>query len=981
MNIKHKTRPNIDNNDVYKLLNKYYNLNIDLIQELPSERDRNFHIKSDDKEFILKIYNSMEKQSTINSQIMILEYLKSHTMNNIIPVNIPTIDGKNFAIVNLNDNEHIIRLTNYISGEVLAKVTPHDYKLMYLLGETIAKIDIKLKDISISDINMDFYWDLLNAGTIIQNNIQYVDNPQLITYYLSLFNEIVPKFAKFKKQIIHNDANDYNVIVTPEHRIAIIDFGDMVYSCRIFDLAITIAYAILNKKDPLLTAASIIEGYNSIYPLEPNEIDALFVLISARLAQSVSISAYQKTLEPENKYLVISEKPAWDMLNKLRHISPQFATILFRYACNKDILSEVNAITPYIYKNKLYIVDSTKFKHIDLSVGSLDLGLVENFDNFIDKKIKSKQRLYSANTALVARHNEVRLQYLTDKHRVETDNGYEWSAVHLGVDIFIGGNVYAAYDGVVKYIDNDSIIIEHNIDNNSDKLKFYTLYSHIIPIVKLGNTVKREMKIGEVVGDHLHFQIVTKLLGYGTELPHNVRYAYHKIWNSINVDPTPLFLDNFTSPELDIDEILNYREKLIGKSLSISYSKPLKIVRGYMQYLYDNTGRQYLDAVNNVPHVGHSHPHVVNALKQAGVLNTNTRYLHDNLVKYAKMLTDKFPDKLNVCFFVNSGSEANELALRLAKTYTGNEDVIVLDCAYHGNTNFLIDISPYKFDGPGGQGAKPFVHKTLTPDVYRGKYRGDDAGIKYAQDVRDIIIKLSQEGRAPAAFICESLPGVGGQIVLPKNYFKNAFKYVREANGVCIADEVQVGFGRVGEYFWGFEQQDVIPDIVVLGKPIGNGHPMGAVITTREIADAFNNGMEFFTTTGGNPVSCAVGMAVLEVIENEKLQAHALEVGNYLHKRLEELYRYSIVGDVRGMGLFLGVELVRDKNSLEPADWEAKYIADRMRDHGILISVDGPLHNVLKIKPPLVFTKNNSDFLVDTLHKIFREYPLQRNTK
>jgi 4-aminobutyrate aminotransferase-like enzyme len=392
-----------------------------------------------------------------------------------------------------------------------------------------------------------------------------------------------------------------------------------------------------------------------------------------------------------------------------------------------------------------------------------------------------------------------------------------------------------------------------------------------------------------------------------------------------------------------------------------------------MQYLYDENGRRYLDIRNNVPQVGHSNPRIVNALsQQAAVLNTNTRYLHENLVLYAKRLTSKLPKGLSVCFFVNSGSEANELALRLARTHTKQKDIIAIDGAYHGNTSELVNISSYKHDGPGGDGAPTHVHVVRMPDTYRGEYKGSDAGKKYAEDVL-----VATQGKGIAAFIFEPLMGCGGQIIFPDGYLKDAFKHVRNVGGVCIADEVQVGFGRMGDKFWGFETQGIVPDIVTMGKPIGNGHPIGAVVTTREISESFTTGMEFFSTTGGNTVSCAVGMAVLDEIENMKLQENAKKVGAHLLKRLKQLMKtHPIIGDVRGRGLFVGVELVKNRETLEPAKEETKYIVERLRDLGLLISLDGPLHNVLKIKPPLVFTAKNADRFVETLDRVLHEDPV-----
>ena len=411
------------------------------------------------------------------------------------------------------------------------------------------------------------------------------------------------------------------------------------------------------------------------------------------------------------------------------------------------------------------------------------------------------------------------------------------------------------------------------------------------------------------------------------------------------------------------DETLAARHRVIGRNVSVAYRRPLKIVRGWMQYLYDHAGRQYLDAYNNVPHVGHSHPRIVRAAaEQMLVLNTNTRYLHDKLAMFAERLVATLPPPLRVCYFVNSGSEANELALRLARAHTRRRDVIVLEGAYHGNTTTLVDISPYKFNGPGGEGAPPWVHVLPVPDTYRGKYRADDprAGEKYAEFARHV--------RNPSAFIAESAPSVAGQIVLPDRYLASVYAIVRAAGGVCIADEVQTGYGRIGTHFYAFEAQRVVPDIVVLGKPIGNGYPIGAVVTTPDIAASFANGMEFFSTFGGSTVACAVGLEVLDVVEAERLQEHAREVGAGLIERLRATVgSHPLVGDIRGSGLFLGIELVKDRSTREPATAEAADTINRMRDRGVLIGTEGPAANVLKIRPPMPFTTENAAALVDAL--------------
>ena len=422
---------------------------------------------------------------------------------------------------------------------------------------------------------------------------------------------------------------------------------------------------------------------------------------------------------------------------------------------------------------------------------------------------------------------------------------------------------------------------------------------------------------------------------------------------------------------MNADEILALRRRHLGGSLRLAYPRPLTIVRGEGRFLFDEHGRAYLDCVNNVCHVGHGHPRVVEAARrQMERLNTNTRYLHENVVEYARRLSGTMPEGLEVCFFVCSGSEANELALRLARTATGRRDVVVLEEAYHGHTSGMVDLSPYKFGHAGGGGRPEHVHVAPVPDTYRGRYRRSDpsAGARYAAEVRDLLANLDGSGRPAAAFFAESIPGCAGQIIPPDGWLAAACEAARGAGAVAVSDEVQVGFGRVGSHWWAFEAQGAVPDVVTLGKPIGNGHPLGAVVTTREIADAFDNGMEYFNTFGGNPVSCAVGLAVLEVIEEEGLRERALDVGRHFRDGLSSLARdHAIIGDVRGMGLFLGVELVRDRATLEPATAGAAAVVNEMRERGILLSTDGPLENVIKIKPPMTFTREDADRVVTEL--------------
>jgi len=588
---------------------------------------------------------------------------------------------------------------------------------------------------------------------------------------------------------------------------------------------------------------------------------------------------------------------------------------------------------------------------------------------------------------------EPRPIYCTDSYKKESNNGPVYRSFHLGVDFWLNAKtpMHALFDGTVFSIFNNAadkdygptLILEHKTDSG---IPFYSLYGHLsensLKLTKRGQLINKGDLIAWVGNSnengnwapHLHFQLMLHMLGNIHDFPGVASPNQLNVYKSICPDPGLFFRKHATNIERKQNsEIITGRKKYLGKSLSLSYDDPLVIHRGIGSFLIDNNGRKYLDTVNNVAHVGHEHPRVVKAgQQQMAILNTNTRYLHENINDFAEELLSNFPEELSVVYIVNSGSEANELALRMMQTYTNQNDKIAVEVGYHGNTSACIDISSYKFDGKGGAGAPKYSHIVPLPDSYRGIYQGANTGIKYAAHIDEQILKIQNKGRNIAGFICESIISCGGQIELPENYLKVAYQSVREAGGLCIADEVQVGCGRIGSHFWGFQLHDVIPDIVTIGKPIGNGHPLAAVVCTKQVADAFANGMEYFNTFGGNPVSCAIGLEVLKVIKDENLQFNVLETGSYLKDELNNLKsHFPIIGDVRGQGLFLGIELT-DKNK-NPLTKKAKYLINRMKELGILMSTDGKDNNVLKIKPPMVFSKENADELIFRLKTIFLE--------
>lgn len=428
------------------------------------------------------------------------------------------------------------------------------------------------------------------------------------------------------------------------------------------------------------------------------------------------------------------------------------------------------------------------------------------------------------------------------------------------------------------------------------------------------------------------------------------------------------------APETTSKSLIARRRGVTLANQKLFYNEPLRIVRGHRHFLYDANGAEYLDVYNNVPHVGHANPHVAAAVsRQLSLVNTNSRYLQDVCVEYAERMLSRMPPSLTRIAFVNSASEANEIALRLARAATGARDMIVMEHCYHGATTGAMDISPYKFNHPASLTAKPeWVHVAPQPDPYRGEH-GDSAR-GYVDAVELLLQKIDAEGRRVAGFISEALPSVGGQIVPPDDYLATVYAAVRRAGGVVIADDVQTGLGRLGRWFWGFEQQGAIPDIVVLGKPLGNGYPLAAVAMTDEIASAFERGPEFFSTFGGSSASCAAGAAVLDVLRDENLPAEADRVGSLLRAGLQDLaLRYEIIGDIRGHGFFLGVDLVEDRETRKPATAAAAQIKNLLRERRVLCGTEGPADNVLKIRPPMTFDAAAAARLLEALDGTLRE--------
>ena len=698
-----------------ELLLNHYNLNNVSLQKMEGYISTNYKVDAQQGTFVLKVYPAEAKEDVLAETEMI-EHL-THLNASSLSKPIPNTKAELITLVNINGEAKLLRLLTFVEGDFLAEVnqTPD---LLYSLGQFMAEIDKSLlhfRNKGIEARKLD--WDLqhINQCRALRTDISDPAERKLVDYFfLQWDQQVYPQLAGLRKAIIHNDANDWNILVKENQVSGIIDFGDSVYTPLINELAIAITYSVFGKDDPIASALPIIEGYTSILKLFEEEIDLLYYLIAGRLIMSVCKSAHEKKLKPESEYITISEKPAWDLLRKWVTINPLHAKNEFRKAAGLSL----------------------------------------------------------------------------------------------------------------------------------------------------------------------------------QEIP-------------------------------EIDEVLERRYTSLSPILSVSYKKPI-----------------YMESA-----------------------------AFDPLQEYAEKLLSKFPSTLNKVYFVNSGSAASDLAVRLAQTYSQKQGMVVMEHGYHGNTRMGIDISPYKYQSKGGKGKAHHIIEAVIPDTYRGAYRNNngEAGMAYANDLLEKI--RSHEGGI-ADFIAEPIIGCGGQVPLAKGYLQAVYPAIRAQGGVCISDEVQTGFGRMGNHFWGYEMQGVVPDIVILGKPMGNGHPMGAVVTTEAIAEAFNNGMEFFSSFGGNPVSCAIGSAVLDVIEEEQLQQNASMVGDYFMDQLRQLQNeFTTIGDVRGSGLFIGVEFIKD-DQLTPNTELAQRIKNELRNRHILVSTDGPYDSVIKSKPPLCFTKSNVDQVIEEMRQV-----------
>ena len=979
-----------------------------VLEPLPGEFDLNFRATAHDgTAYVLKVMREGCDAAFVSLLCAAHQHIRLRDASVPVPGVIATLKGKTWCVCKDGaGTDRVLWLLSWLEGAEYSRFRPHSLSLAAGIGDVLARLDCALRDFTHPALRRDFKWNLLQADWIGGHLAEIADANRraLVERVLGRYLALQPALLAEPLAVIHNDLNDFNLLVgrpadgTPVVT-GIVDFGDMTEGALVAEVAITGAYLVLEHPIPEQVLTEFIAAYHRVTPLSGAQVDLIWPLLLMRLSVSVTNSAIMQRERPHDPYVVVSQASAWRFLERAHGMDERLMSARLRAACGLPATDAAARVASWLGVARGSFAPVMGVSLDDASVGALSVvGSTTPRDPL---RMTSAEALALGaefgGGSWLGCYGEPRLVY-TDRAFFKGAHGNsDRRTVHLGVDVFMpaGTPVHAPLEGVVEAVEHRDrhldyggmVVLRHQTPAGD---QFATLYGHLsrdtVAALAVGQRISRGERVASLGtadenggwAPHLHFQLTLLSEGLGADWPGVADPDECSMWRA--VCPNPAALLNLPDAKtehrpLDVAAISTGRRNHFAANLKLSYRNPCLFLRGWKHYLFDEWGRPYLDAYNNVPHVGHAHPRLQSiAGDQLSRLNSNTRYLHPAQVEFAETLLAKMPPHLTHVFLVNSGSEGNELALRLARAHTGGKDMVTLDHGYHGNTTGAYDVSAYKFNKPRGGGPARWVQVVPVADTYRGEHRGSDAAVRYAAKVDEAIARVHERGRSLAGFISETLPSVGGQIIPPPGYLKGVYARIRAAGGVCIADEVQTGLGRLGEFYWGFEQQEAQPDIVVIGKPLGNGFPMGTVVTTAEIARSFDNGIEFFSTFGGSTLSCRTGTEVIRIVDEERLQENARATGERLLAGLRALQsRHAIVGEVRGVGLFIGVDLVTDRELRTPATREASYVVNRLREERILIGTEGPAENVLKVRPPLTVQADDVDLLVATLDRVLGE--------
>lgn len=916
---------------------------------LGSQQERTFDVRSAKDRYVLKVAHPAFSDDEVAAQDMSMAHVARRAPDLVVPRTVPRLSGGLIAPLN---GTLRARLLTFVPGFPLAEQDFLAPSVCEQLGGLAGAVAAALSDLELPGLDRILQWDVRNARRVCELLAPHMPDARRRSALLAAAAEACDQLdalaGDLRVQPVHGDVTDDNVVCrrgTDGRAVptGVIDFGDVGLGWLVGDLAATCASVLHHDPDRPLAVVAAVRGYTRRMPLTEPEVDAIWPAIVARAAVLVVSGVHQGVIDPSNDYAVSAQDREWEMLAAAMRVPAEVATAALRQA-----LSLPDRVVP----TGTYLPLLPDLSHVEVLDLSTTTELLHDGDWFDPT---AEQSLVASALAL---HAAVGMRYAEARlTRTAVDSRDAPATVALGVGLHLAepAAVHAAFAGRLDQVDGALVLAGPDLD----------LWLTGVDVTSTGN-----VEAGDVIGSGQHLT-VQLCAARGRRPPAFVRPEDAAAWQLVCPDPSAVLGAALDLRAMDVSatEVLARRNSAFAGVQEHYYDDPPRIERGWRHHLIDTGGRTYLDAVNNVASIGHAHPRLTRAVaRQWDLLNTNSRFNYAAIADLSARLADLLPDPLDTVFLVNSGSEAVDLALRLAKTFTGREDVLCLAEGYHGWTAASDAVSTSVADNPHALSTRPpWVHPLPAPNPYRGQHRGPDAGPRYIADALDLVRVVD----APAAFLCEAFYGNAGGIPLPDGYLAAVYASVRSAGGICIADEVQVGYGRLGSSFWGFEQQGVVPDVVTVAKAMGNGHPLGAVITRRDIADAFRGNGYFFSSAGGSPVGCAVGMTVLDVLEDEHLQDNAARIGAHLRTRFDALAEHTpLVGAVHGLGLYLGVELVRDRQTLEPATEETAAICERLLQLGVVLQQTGDRLNVLKIKPPMCITRESADFFVDAVAEV-----------
>lgn len=927
------------------------------IVELGSNQDRNFRIDTGDGRFVLKLANPVFSADELLAQNAALTALAESGIR--IPEVVPSIDGDELVEVEIAGRTLLARVLRYLEGEPLTEVGRPTAEQLRTLGTLAGRVAGGLAALTHPGLDRTTQWDARIGGEVVDLLIEHVGQPAKREVVRDATDaalaRLEPLRGRLRVQAVHGDVTDDNIVLG-DGGPGVIDFGDVSDGWLVAELAATVASALHHVPDEPLAVLDVIAAFHAEAPLDDADLAALWPLVVLRGAVLVVSGEQQVALEADNVYADENRAHEWVAFDVARRLDADELETLIRarlagIGTTADAGGTGSAGTPaHPPVGRLITLPTTAAHLADLSVESRDLDAGAWLRPRAEEAVLA--RICREQGHAVTRFGEARLT------RARTDRSLPSATVALSVtvDAPTGIEVAAPFDGELALVNGAWLLRSDGIELWLDGLTRPLTTASVAAGDVVGSALTLTAQLSTLTG-HRPPAFVTPTLPFAS-------------WTAISPDPSALFGFDLAVASVDAEESLARREATFAEVQEHYYAHPPLIERGWRHHLVDTGAQSYIDMVNNVTQIGHGHPRLVEAVRdQWARLNTNSRFHYDELSRFTERLADLAPEGLDTVFLVNSGSEAVDLALRLAQIHTGRRTILAVTEAYHGWTMASDAVSSSLGDNPRALETRPdWVRLVAAPNSLRGKHRGPDSAAAYLAELDADLSALESAGEQVAGYIAEPVFGNAGGLMLPDGYLAGVYERIRARGGVCIADEVQVGYGRLGHYFWGSEQQGVVPDVITVAKAMGNGQPLGAVITRREIAESFAAEGSFFSSAGGSPVSSVVGLTVLDVMRDEALQQNAATVGDHLAARLRELGdRHPLVGAVHGLGLYLGMELVLDRETLAPATAEAALVCDRMLAEGCIVQPTGDYKNVLKIKPPLCITRESADRFVDAL--------------